>query len=684
MNKWDSMAIQQNTGASAPVDWDEMARQQNSSNDWDAMAEQQKSLNTAATIMDELDKAHAVTQNISGVQSNNPYVQGMIDANTELKKDIATPEQNHNVIPVLYALVGTKDTAGKNNVLGYLSPYSDKDFLTPDDVSSIKEITNTAKLVSNIAAYSVGEGIATTAFEALAPTLEETAPIVPKLVRGATKKLVGNAAGSLAAQGTTEGKISPEELALDTVGGAASEGGLDWLLGEGKQGYHLLNDITEGKKQLDMPALDEAHKTTVWNGVKQYADTWQKLLNSGEYISVEPEDIYAELKKNAPDTFKKIKGREPTINRIKRVMESDEVSELSPNQLRKYANNKVKEYDVLLKPKAEERAEIESAAVIADANKMHREANGMMKGEMQMSNTEARSIPLSSILKAAGDSAGIPKFISDAFKPDNSKLISEELKKEGKNLVTSLNRQANKYKDMYNKLPEKGANPSSDAQRVLYDKIYKQAEADADLIKSINNGEDVEIKLSGRPSQREKNFANEELYETRSKPLTKDVRNFLSKIKAARAATAKAERPLLYKNFGEIYNAHNTGKLKTDGAIQAGADILSQWMKGKVGHFAKAAAGGALAATWAHAAVPAAGVMVAASAGKKATQAYESALMEEARQLSEQVITGEITEDQAKAIMLKKAKNIMAVANTARVSLGQGLKALVNGEDEEE
>lgn len=257
----------------------------------------------AKKIQSELDIAHAaiVPQKVDVPRSNNPYIQGMIDTNTALDKGVTPPSEKHDVSPLLYSLVGTRDTAGKDNVFGYLSPYTKDTKLTPDDIKDIKDITGAGNFGLDFAAFAVPEAAAGEFLGgAIGTDVVANTPKAVKAAAATTRFLAPKAIGSLAAQ-ASHGDITGEQTGIDLAILSAGDLILGGMAGASEsQVKDAFNKLLESGR--DNPELrNNTRLYLAYSRLQELGEHLQSLREVNNTATLD--DAIEAMKQEVPDTF---------------------------------------------------------------------------------------------------------------------------------------------------------------------------------------------------------------------------------------------------------------------------------------------------------------------------------------------------------------------------------------------
>lgn len=596
--------------------------------------------NTAENIQNELDAAHAAItpKPAEATHSNNPYIQGMIDTNKGFEKAVSPEAQHHNVSPLLYSIVGTKDTAGKDNVFGYLSPYSKDTKLTPDDIADIKGITQAGNMALDAAAFAVPEAAMTELLGgAIGADVVANAPKVVKAAAATTRFLTPKLTGSLSAQ-ASHGDISAKQTGIDM----AILGAGDLLFG--KMGSASEKQVKDAFNKLlesggDNPEL--RHDT------RQYL-AYSRLQELGEHLqalrelnnSATLEDAIEEMKKEVPDTFEGQQWEDLNDVINSSGFDNGDASSVIIDTAR---NNK-KEYLSKARALAKSEQERKAIRVLAEANEAYRNT-WLGKTRVLPMNIPDAIMPRTPTQKLSGFAAewgGFKKlpYIESKLMEKNSLNVTEE---ERASLIKDLR---------------------SDNTR-----INKELKEDAG-----KNGVSINKKRNAMLRQKSLNSKIIDYLQSDMKGRAKKIEPVQIAIKEAQEEdfnTPKYEN--LMKRFSELQSKYEALNLsKTEKEVNALQKVATELGHGKIlsinGFLGllglKVAAGKIIATT---------------TVAEKLSQNARSAALSEALKLSDMVERGDITKEEASLLIRKRMKK----AKYATRLIDSGIR-LFNNEDKDD
>ncbi|EBG5613182.1 hypothetical protein FI206_02625 [Salmonella enterica subsp. enterica] len=578
----------------------------------------------AKKIQSELDIAHAAIAPQS-VHSNNPYVQGIIDTNTALDKGITPPSEKHDVSPLLYSLIGTRDTAGKDNIFGYLSPYTKDTKLTPDDIKDIKDITGAGKFGLDAAAFAVPEAAAGEFLGgAIGADAVANAPKAVKAAAATTRFLLPKTIGSLSAQSSHD-NITAKQTGIDL----AFTGIADLIFGgigsatEG-QVKDALNKLLESGG--DSPELREVTRQYLAHSrLQELGEHLQALreVNSAAIL----DDAIAAMKEEVPDVFEGQSWED-----LKEAIDDGGFNEDPSSVIVDSAKSNKNEYLAKARVLAKNEQERKAIRVLAEANETYRKTLLGKLGILPM-NVSDKIMPRTFTQKFSGvfsDWAGVKHlpFIESKLMEKNALNVTEA---ERKALIKDLR---------------------ADNRR-----INKEIEQDAG-----KQGVSLNKKRFALNRQRKLNSDIIDYLQSDMKGRAKKIQPVQIAIKEAQEGdfnTPKYEN--LMKRFSDLQSRYENLNLSKEekelswldkGLRDVGASkkVIVLYLLSKIGFT-----------------VGAGQILALSTVAEKLSQSQRSKVLSEAYNLALRVEKGEITQDEAVTLIrerMKKAKQLTRVADS--------------------
>ncbi|HCT9982772.1 TPA: hypothetical protein OUD88_002862 [Enterobacter hormaechei] len=639
-----------------------------------------KSDAVASDIMNKLDYAHSVLPVKPEHKAvNNPYAQGMMETNSTLDNDMSkVNNEKHNVIPMLYAVAGTKESDSKYNPLKYVTPYHDSTVLTPDDVEAVKEDKFARDLLVDGAAWYAGEGEAKFAMSMLAKYGPEGYKAAMETMKASkygrfavktAESGIKNLLGSINTQLVDNGSIDPVTTAEQTVSGVTADAGGHWLLGGGEQGAKLYDDVYKAKTLEQAGTMKEAHDRAFNYSLKEFGKTWEYLREKDPNATFD--EAVEFWKKEQPNIFKRINKKEPLANPVLDFVRAN--PELTPEEIQSIAGHNLNELDKVGKPKAEALDQDTRIGNVAEANKQFRNSKARMKGSMKLNSHQLHSSPLVKMGKSLDAAMGYSS-VWDEWLGNKAGVTTEDLNAMNEDLTKRVTKQRNYYQRMakeVEKIPKDERTPSQKARLYVANKNVKQYNKDIDLLKDIRDGKEVKMKRNGNAWQKQYIRANEERF---NREISDDLEKYLSQVDSIRLAESKGVSPSEYKKFSQVFNDAFHNKISWGNFFDEMMNLANE--KGTTG------LGYTMKTVMSFTGAP----LVATGAGV-VSRARESAILEDVRSVVADVMAGKITKDEGRAIFERKAARTMAIYQGMKIITGDTLYNLnkqVNEELDEE
>ncbi|EAV6171061.1 hypothetical protein E9863_07320 [Salmonella enterica] len=578
----------------------------------------------AKNIMNELDIANAAIVP-QPVHSNNPYVQGMIDTNTALDKGITTPSEKHNVSPLLYSLVGTRDTAGKDNVFGYLSPYTKDTKLTPDDIKDIKDITGAGNFGLDFAAFAVPEAAAGEFLGgAIGADVVANTPKAVKAAAATTRFLAPKAIGSLSAQ-ASHGDITGEQTGIDLAILSAGDLILGGMAGASEsQVKDAFNKLLESGR--DNPELrNNTRLYLAYSRLQELGEHLQSLREVNNTATLD--DAIEAMKQEVPDTFEGQQWED-----LQDIIDNEGFDGDSSSIIIDTAKNNKNGYLAKARTLAKSEQERKALRVLAEANEAYRKTwlGKLRVLPMHIPDEIMPRTPSQKLTGVAADWVGFKRlpFIESKLMEKNAITVTEE---ERKGLIKDL---------------------QADNRRIKND------------LRDIGNKKGVSLNKKYYALERQQKLNNQIIDYLKSdmKGRAKKIQPIQVAIKEAQEEdfnTGKYEN--LMKRFSDLQSKYEYMNLsKTDKEINTLQKVATE-----LGHGKSLSINGILATIGLKIAF---GKIIATTTlAEKLSQNIRSSVLSEALKLANMVEKGDITKEEASLLIRKrmqKAKQLTRVADS--------------------